>query len=143
MSLDPRQMLVPTESGHWVSNEFAQIAEIVNDYDPHLQLVWIPPEQRTDNTPPFAILETTGEGKQNIVFTIKEEDLNHTVLTRLFRGDTHKNDVLANIEADEIARQALELKDKLEKSEERRDFIAAVARSPKHSYKHNGRIIPC
>jgi hypothetical protein len=143
MTLDPRKMLVPTESGHWVSNEFAQIAEIINDYDEHLRLVWIPPEHRTDNTPPYAIVETNGVGEEKVVFTIKEEELNHSVLTRLFRGDTHKNDVLANIEADDIARKALELKDQLEKSEERKDFIAAVAKSPLHSFKHNGRIIPC
>lgn len=132
-------MLTPLVDGHWVSNEFAQIAEIINDYDEHLELAWISPENRTDNTPPYAIMETNGEGKISIVFTIKENELNHSVLTRLFAGDTHKNDVLANIEADEVARKALELKKQLEKAEERRDFIASVAKSPLNSYKHNGR----
>ena len=136
-------MLVPLTDGHWVNEKFAQIAEIISDYDSHLQLAWIPPEQRTDKTPPYAVLETNGEGKVNIVFTIKEEDLNHTVLARLFAGDTHKNDVLGMIEADERARKALELKEQMEKSEARRDFIATVAKSPLHSFRHNGRIIPC
>lgn len=132
-------MLTPLVDGHWVSNEFAQIAEIINDYDEHLQLAWIPPENRTDNTPPYAILETNGEGRVSIVFTIREDELNHSVLTRLFTGDTHKNNVLANIEADEVARKALELKKQMEKSEERRDFISTVAASPLHRFMHNGR----
>ena len=132
-------MLTPLVDGHWVSEQFAQISEIINDYDEHLQLAWIPPEQRNDKTPPFAILETNGEGKVSLVFTIEEADLNHTVLARLFRGDTHKNNVLANIEADDMARKALELKQKMEAAEERRDLIATVAKSPLHVFKHNGR----
>lgn len=135
-------MLVPLTDGHWVSEQFAQIAEIIHDYDEHLQLAWIPPEQRTDKTPPYAILETNGEGKISVVFTIEEADLNHTVLARLFRGDTHKNNVLANIEADEVARKALEYKKELERAEERQDFIKSVVGSPLHSFRHNGRIIP-
>lgn len=136
-------MLVPAVDGHWVSEQFAQIAEIINDYDEHLQLVWIPPENRTsDKTPPFAIMETNGEGKQSIVFTIEEADLNHTVLAKLFRGDTHKNNVLANIEADEVARKTMEYKQEMERAEARMDFVKSVVGSPLHSFKHNGRVIP-
>lgn len=135
-------MLVPLTDGHWVSEQFAQIAEIVHDYDEHLELAWIPPENRTDKTPPYAIVETNGEGKRSIVFTVEEADLNHTILARLFRGDTHKNNVIANIEADEVARKALEMKKQMERAEERMDFVKSVVGSPLHSYRHNGRVIP-
>lgn len=132
-------MLTPLVDGYWVSEQFAQIAEVIHDYDSHMELAWIPPEQRTDKTPPYAVMETNGEGKRTLVFTIEEMDLNHTVLARLFRGDTHKNNVLANIEADEIARKALEMKKEMEKAEERQDLIASIAGSPLHTYHHNGK----
>lgn len=131
-------MLTPLVDGHWVSEEYAQIAEIIHDYDKHLQLAWIPPEQRNDKTPPFAVLETSGDGQVNIVFTIKENELDHRVLARLFAGDTHNKDVMAMLESDEAARKALELKKKMEIAEERRDIISTIVKSPLHTFRHNG-----
>lgn len=137
-------MLVPTVDNHWVSEEYAQIAEIINDYDEHLRLVWIPPENRIkgDSTPPYAVVETNGEGKESIVMTIRENELDHRILARLFRGDTHKNNVIAMLEADETAAKALDLKKKMEKAEERKNLIESIVSSPLHTFKHNGRVFP-
>jgi hypothetical protein len=137
-------IMVPAEDGHWVNEKFARIAEVIQDYDPRMRLVWIPPENRTDQdqTPPYAVIYTNGQGQEHLVFSIREEELDERVLARLFQGDTGKHDVLADIEAQEKAREVLAYKAKLEKAEERQDFIKTVVGSGKHSFKHNGRVIP-
>lgn len=136
-------VMVPAEDGHWINEKFARISEIISDFDHRLQLVWIPPENRTAfDTKPYAILHTADNGAQKIVMYIKEEDLDERILAHLFLNDTERHDVIARLEAEELAAQVVKNKELMEKAEERQDFIASVVKSPLHSYKHKGRIIP-
>ncbi len=135
---------VAMDDGHFVSEKVARISEIIRDFNPYLQLVWIPPENRTetDTTPPFAIMDTTPGKEPYVVFTIKENELDERVLAKLFQGDLAHNDVLARLEAEEKAATVLKLKEQMDKAEERKDFVKSVVGSGKHSFRHNGRIIP-
>lgn len=136
-------MMVPAEDGHWVNEKFARISEIIHDFDNRLQLVWIPPESRTAfDTKPYGILHTADNGAQKMVMFIKEEDLDQRLLAQLFLNDTERHDVIARLEAEELAATVLKNKEKMEKAEERKDFIKSVVGSPLHSYKHKGRVIP-
>lgn len=136
-------MLVPAEDGHWVNEKFARISEIINDFDHRLQLVWIPPENRTAfDTKPYGILHTADNGLQKMVMYIREEDLDERILAHLFLNDTERHDVIARLEAEELAQQVMRNKEKMEEAEARKDFIATVVKSPLHSFKHKGRIIP-
>lgn len=136
-------MLVPAEDGHWVNDKFARISEIISDFDHRLQLVWIPPENRTAfDVKPYGILHTSDNGVQKMVMLIKEEDLDERILAHLFLNDTERHDVIARLEAEELAQQVMRNKEKMEEAEARRDFIETVVRSPLHSFKHKGRIIP-
>ena len=135
---------VAMDDGHFVSEKVARISEIIKDFNPYLQLQWIPPENRVENdsTPPFAIMDTTPGIEPYVIFTIQEDELDERVLARLFRGDTSNNDVLAKIEAEEKAAEVLRLKEKMDAAEERQDFLRSVVGSGRHYYRHNGRIIP-
>lgn len=136
-------MLVPAEDGHWVNEKFARIAEIIHDFDNRLQLVWIPPEKRTEtDVQPYGVLHTADNGYQALVMLIKEDELDERVLEQLFLNDTERHDVLARQEAKELAATVLRNKQKMEEAEARRDFVATVVGSHKHTFKHNGRIIP-
>lgn len=135
--------MVPAEDGHWVNEKFARIAEIINDFDRRLQLVWIPPENRTAfDTKPYAVLHTKDDGLQTIIMYIKEDELDERVLEQLFLGDTERHDVIARMEAQELAATIVRNKEKMERAEERQDFIKTVVGSHKHSFRHNGRVIP-
>lgn len=137
-------IMVPVEDGRWVNEKYARIGEIVQEYDPRMRLAWIPPENRSDQdlTPPYAILYTNAEGAEHVIFTINEDELDERVLAKLFRGDTGKHDVLGIIESEEKAREVLKLKEEMERAEARQDFIRSVVGSGKHSFRHNGKVIP-
>lgn len=137
-------IMIPTEDGHFVSEKHAQISEIINDFDPNLQLAWIPPEHRTVyDLKPFAVIHTHPTSAfQTVVMYIAEDELDERVIARLFEGDITKNDVIGRLEAEDAARNVLKLKQDLDRAEARQDFVKTVVGSHKHSFKHNGRIIP-
>ncbi len=135
-------ILVPTEDGYWVNENHARISELIREYNPDMELVWIPPDRRFDDAIPYAVRHNPPNAMPYIVFHIKEDELDHRVLGRLYAGDTTKHDVLARIEADDQARLNLQAKIKREKAEERQDFIKSVVGSNKHTFRHNGKIYP-
>lgn len=136
-------VMVPAEDGHWVNEKFARISEIIHDFDDRLQLVWIPPENRSAfDVKPYGILHTNDQGLQKMVMLIKEEELDERVLAQLFLGDTSRHDVIARLEAEDLARTVANNKRKMEEAEARQDFVESVVKSPLHSFKHKGRIIP-
>lgn len=140
-------VFVPTETGHWVNENYARLSEIINEYDPNLQLAWIPPEHRTvSDTKPYAVVHTNpANGKQYTMFFLTEDEMTRPdiILSRVFNGDIKNGaDPLARLEAEERGKQLMELKAKMEEAEERQEFIASVVGSHKHYFKHNGRVIP-
>lgn len=136
-------VMVPAEDGHWVNEKFAQIAELINSFDHRLRLVWIPPENRTAfDTKPYGIIHTNPEGAEKLVMLIKEDELDERVLATLYMNDTSRQDVLTRLEAQDEAARVLRNKQKMEEAEARQDFIKTVVGSHKHSFRHNGRIIP-
>jgi hypothetical protein len=137
-------MLTPTEQGYWVDERHARIAELVKEYNPNLDLVWIPPENRIKNSneAPYAVRHTTPDGKSYIVFHIQQGELDHRVLAKIYAGDTTKHDVLEELEMEEKAKEIIRLKELEDAAADRRDFIKTVAASPLHRFRHNGKIIP-
>ena len=134
---------VPTEEGYWVNEKYLRISEIIKDYDPTLELAWIPPERQAfDGSDPYAVVHRPEGLAPYIVFTIKEEELDERVLARVFRGDLTKQTPLTRIESLEAAKEAMRLKEKMELAEERQDLVTSIVKSPLHSYKHNGKVFP-
>lgn len=138
---------VPTESGHWVNENFARLAEIIVDYDETINLAWIPPENRTafDQKPYAVIHNNPANGKQYVLFYLTEDEMLRPdqVLSRIFNGDMKNDkDPLARLEAEERGWKLMELKTQMEEAEARQDFIKSVVGSGKHYFKHNGRVIP-
>lgn len=137
-------ILVPSTDGHWISEAHSRIAEMINDYDPTMELVWIPPEDRhnSGNAAPYAVRHNPPGKMPYIMFFINEDELDHRVIGRIYAGDIAKTDVGAMIEANELAYTNLENRRKMEKALERQDFIKTVVGSHKHDFKHNGKIYP-
>jgi len=122
-----------------------RIAEIINDYNPHLELVWIPPAARKelDEEFPFAVRYNHTPGvfdpqSSYIVIQLKEHEVDHRAIERIFLADNTKNDVLARIETEENVRRLIEYKKQMEEAEERQEFMTSVFRSPKSVYRHDG-----
>lgn len=132
------------QSGRIVNANHQRIAEIIHDYNPDLELAWIPPENRTaEDSLPFAVIHNQMDGQRYVVFYLSEADLDHRVLARIFSSDMRKNDpkaVINEIEMNEAAERILDSKKSEEAHQERLEFGKALLTSPKHTYRHKGKV---
>lgn len=119
------------ETGHFLSAEHQRIAQVIHDYDPTLELAWVPPEARELNEQyPFAVIHRPIGAPPYIVMRLRESEVNHRVIARLWANDAKNSNVLDAIEKDEQARKALELLRKQEEYEEAREKAAWMVKAP-------------
>jgi len=127
---------IPTEDGTWVSEDTERIARILKDYDPDLELRWIPPARREPGDKPFCVIHHAPNGSHYVVGYFDKCDEN--LLATIFNSDSTKNDPIAFADAKNAAERAILMKKQLDEAEERQDFIATLVKSNKHSFKHAG-----
>lgn len=126
------------ETGHFLSKEHQRIAQVIHDYDPTLELAWIPPENRTlQDTHPFAIIHHPVGQPSYVVMRLKENEVDHRVIGRLWRNDVQNGNVLDAIEKDEAARNAVEYLRREEEMEEAREMAAWMVKAPAGSWMRN------
>lgn len=123
--------------GQWVSEKFERLASLIQDYDPNLQLMWIPPDKRTrEDKEPYVIVDTR---INQVVLHAKEQEEPHLILARLWGIDNKHHNVLDKIEIQEKAKKALDMKAWMDKQEEAADLAYFFKQSPLHTIRHNGK----
>lgn len=126
------------ESGYALSAEHQRIAEIIQDYDSSLELAWVPPDKRQINEEfPFAVIHRPLGAEPYVVMRLRANEVDHRVLSRLWAHDSKFNSVIDNIERDEAARRAVELKQQMEDEEQRKEFVSWAMKAPVGA-RHDG-----
>jgi hypothetical protein len=131
-------MYVPTETNHWVDENFARLAEILKDYDPALELRWIPPDKRVDpedRERPYCIVDTRSN---YVIRHCNERDDPVAVLASIFNADNKHGNVLNRIDAQNAATEAFRLKERIEQQEEQMDLAAFFMGTKKNYIQHKG-----
>lgn len=129
---------VPGEGGVLVSEKQARIAEIIRDYDPELELAYIPPDKREPGDRAFAVVHRPLGKPAYVAFYADECD--ERLLARIFEGDNRHNNVMRSLEAKNAAAEAIRLKKQQEEMEEAHDVAQTILRSPLTRFKHNGVV---
>lgn len=129
-----------TEQG-FISAKHQRVAEIINEYDPDLELAWIPPNQRDplDAGKEFAVMHTKN-GNRYVAMFVKEEEVDERLLARLWSADERNGNVLNKLDAMNAAVEAMRLKEQMEQEEARADLARHILNSPKARYKHDGVV---
>lgn len=123
----------------WVSAEFQSLAEIVNEYDHHLFLEWIPPAQQQELTDKSKVFRIVDDRTKKVVLYADSLSNPQEILTRLWSMDSAKGNVLARMDARNAAIEALQLKAKLDEMESAKDFSTFVLSNQKNYWHHEGR----
>lgn len=133
---------IPTDTGRWVSEKYARLAEIVEDYDPQFELRFIPPEHREtleDKKKCYVIWDLATNSP---VLFASELDEPETILSRLFWSDNKQGNVLDRINAHNAAVEALRLKEEMDRRAEAREKIAWLVGTKKNYINMgNGRVL--
>lgn len=130
---------VPCEDGSLVSAKTMRLVEIIRDYDPALEVEWVPVERRLPDDDAIRVVDTRCKGLARTVMSFADEGEftaadGVPVLERLFLADRLKGDPVARMEARNAAARAVELKTHLERREEGKDLMLHALRSPLHDY---------
>jgi hypothetical protein len=128
---------VPNEDGHFVSENQRRVAAALADYDPNLQLQWIPPGQRDqiqDNA--FRVVDVSPGRSPYVVCFSNECD--ERLLARVFAADNTKGSIGSYLDAHNAAIEAVKLQKRKDSNEEANRMAFSILRSRKEHYKHNG-----
>lgn len=139
---------VHPDTGEWVNSQYALISRIIYDYSqlpgsPQLSMAWIRPADRNtaeDFTHPYAVIQTLPNGQDVVIFTLREDELDHRVISRILAGDQSKGDVFAQMEKDKVAKELMDLKKKREVIDDAIEIQRTILKSPLHTFKHNGKV---
>jgi hypothetical protein len=126
-----------TPEGYFISAEHQRIAEIINDYDSDLYLLFIPPAKREPGDKPYAIMHQP-PGKAPYI-AMYSDTCDERLLARLFENDARRHDILSRLEAEELAQKLTEAKRRQDEADAKADIAKSMWRSPLHTYKHNGK----
>lgn len=137
------------EYGEFLSSKAARLAEVLHDYNPYLELVFVPRSKRDDtDTHPFAIRDNSPWRGGYIVrhITEREVDNPNAILEWLFEGDMSKHgvsEVMARVKAKEAAENLMKLKREQDIAEERQDLAQALisgGRNKLNTFRHEGKL---
>lgn len=134
----------PSNDGTWISERHQRIAEILRDYDPKLQLQWIPPGRRNEKDEPFRVVCFPPNHHPYLVCTAMEAD--ERLLATIFQADQKKNggNILSWLDNYNSAQKIYNAKVNHERRQEQHEMAQAIIRNTKSSYKiynHRGELI--
>lgn len=124
----------------WVSAEFQRLAEVINDYDHHLWLEWIPPERQQDLDDKTKCFRIVDDRNNKVVLYANSISNPADILGRLWSMDSLQGNVLARMDAHNAAVEALRLKEVIDEREATMDFVAFIAKNTKSRWEHGGKI---
>lgn len=141
--MDLNDLPVPHDDGHFISDRVSRTVQLIRQYDPNLDVVWLPPERRENpNDPEFYVVERLPDGRALPVFSILNESfMDERLLERIYELDSLKqDDVLGAMDARNKAKRDMLAAEAVDREAEILEVAAYVLRSPKSTYKHNGKV---
>jgi hypothetical protein len=129
-----------SEIDNWVSAEFARLAQVVYEYDHDLEFQMVPVVEHhnlLDKTKVFRVVDTK---LKKVVMYADSLANPQEILTRLFMMDQKHGDVIARMEAQNAAAEALRNEAILAEREAQKDLALFIAKNTKSRWQHEGRI---
>lgn len=139
MGINLRGAVLLNQGGD-MSETHERVARLLKEYNPELELQYIPEQDRTSfDAKPFRVIHNSPRFGVYIIGHFAAKDVNETLIAHVFKHDRKNRDVLSDLEDDERAKEALLMRAALDKAEEREDFAKHLIKSPLHTYRHNGK----
>lgn len=117
-------IIVATESGRFVSQKWMFLAEMLQDYNPNLELRWIPTELRApeDRDKSYMVVSKDRAGKEYVVLYASELDQPEEIMTRIINSDMKHGNVLDRMEVRNNVHKLFQLRQQEEELAEKEDF---------------------
>jgi len=129
-----------SQADAWVSAEFQRLAEVLSDYDPILALEMVPVaewDNLIDKSKVFRVIDTH---RNRIVLYADSLANPQDILARVWSMDQRYNKVIVNLDAQNRAAEALQLKRHEDEMAAKKDFAMFIAKNTKSRWIYNDRI---
>lgn len=126
--------------GQLISDRVQRIVMAIKDYEPEIDVEWIPDRQAADeNRPQFKIVHRPPDGQEFTLFYVKnEEEFDERVLLRIIQNDQrHSQVTLTEYEAWEQTQKLVEKQVFLDAMDEANDIAKHILQSPLNTYRVN------
>jgi hypothetical protein len=129
-----------SELDSWVSQEFANLAQVINDYDQYLFLEMVPVAEHANLVDKSKVFRVVDDRTGNVVLYADSLAFPQQILARLWSMDQTKGSVINRLELENAATEALNLRKQLDEIEARKDLVAFIAKNTKSRWVHEGRV---
>lgn len=137
INLNPDGTINVPEQNGYLTEKHRRIAEILRDYDPTLELLYLPPHSRSAlDTKPFAVVCRPPNARP--YYVLFAEDADERLLARVFAADNRDKSVLGEMEKMNAAKELIMMKEQMDAMNEAHALAASIFRSRKIHYKHGG-----
>lgn len=130
--------------GHLVSQKVSQVVQAIKEYEPEIDVDFIPVQARTNVADPaFRIVHRPVGQPEFILFFVKDEsEFDERVLRRIIMNDQRNGEhTLSEFEAHEEAVKRIEHEKFLDKMEEMHDIASHVLNTHKNTYVVNKDLV--
>jgi hypothetical protein len=129
--------------GQLVSEKISRVVQSIKEYEPELDVQWIPPGDRSEGEAAFAIIHRPVGNAEYVMFYVQDEkDFDERVLYRIIVNDQRNGKKsLSELEAWEASQKLIAEQEYRDKLEEAHDMARFVLRSPKHKIKINKDLV--
>lgn len=133
-----------------VSEKQIRVQKILQDYNPGLVVLHIPPElqaNQEDKDAPWCVVHVhnggsviiPGLGRADVVMHVRHDEFDERVLEEVFKRDM-RNDPLRDIMAKNQAAAIMEAKEAQDAMDAMREVHTTILGSPLHTFKHDGKV---
>lgn len=119
--------------GRFVNTEHERIASVLHDYNHHLSLSYAPSMDNSNPTDTPFFVGYRDENKAYIVMWLRADEINASLLAKIWSSDASKRDPKAFLKSLEDAELAIRLKQECDAREEVKDKAMYMLRSPLHT----------
>ncbi len=135
-------LYLPSHLPSQLGQEMVDLAQEVNDKYPNLSLAWIPPDQRgSGDDRPFAIVQIDENGNQMAIIHRMHQMMVHGsyIFNWLWENDGQRVNLFDKYMKSLEAASAEKEKQNKESIFQKAEVINAIAKSPLHTFRINGR----
>lgn len=127
------KLIATSEGDRFVSQKWMFLAEMLQDYNPSLELRWIPIEKREaeDRDKPYVVVSKDKQGKSYIVLYASELDQPEEIMTRVINSDMKHGNVLERMEVRNNVNKLFEMRAKEEELAEQEEFATWLVKTNK------------
>ena len=131
--MNEKAVILSAEGNTYVDQKWSYLAEMIGDYNPLLELRWIPTDKRSpqDQNSPYIVVHTDKDNKEYIVLYASDLDTPEDIMTRLFNNDMKHGNVQTRMDTRNRVNKLFEMRAKEDELAQQEDLARWLTETKK------------